>query len=191
LPTHSKEEYTMTVCVLLADGFEESEVVVPVDLLRRGGVDVILAGVYDRRVTSSHHLILQAETRVTEVALEEVDLVFVPGGLGGVNGLLNSPEACAFLREAAQADKYLAAICAGPTVLSRLGLIDGKKAVCYPGCETMLPPALFQPNQRICQDGKLLTAQAAGSAFDLGLAMLEVLMGQQCAKDVAQSVCYG
>lgn len=178
------------VCVLLADGFEESEAVVPVDLLRRGGVEVVLAGVNGLTVQSSHQITFTADALLSDISLEGVDMVFVPGGLKGVNGLLASESACRFLRSAAQRDKLLAAICAGPTVLSRLGLIDGKKAVCYPGCEDLLPPAIHQPGLRAVRDGGLLTGEAAGSAFDLGLLMLEALKGKEVSDQVRRSVCY-
>ena len=178
------------VCVLLADGFEESEAVVPVDLLRRGGVEVTLAGMNGLEVCSSHKITVKADCLLSQVDLERVDMVFVPGGLGGVDHLLASPEARDFLSRAAAEDKYLAAICAGPTVLSRLGLIDGKRAICYPGCEGMLPPAIHVPDQRVVRDGKLLTGEAAGSAFDLGLAMLEVLKDKETAEQVRHSVYY-
>lgn len=178
------------VCVLLADGFEESEAVVPVDLLRRGGVEAKLAGVNGLRVRSSHNITVEADCLLADVSLEQVDMVFVPGGLGGVDHLLASPLARDFLGRAAAADKYLTAICAGPTVLSRLGLIDGKRAICYPGCEVNLPPAIHVPDQRVVRDGKLLTGEAAGSAFDLGLAMLEVLKDKETADQVRHSVYY-
>lgn len=180
----------MKVCVLLADGFEESEAVVPVDLLRRGGVEVTLAGVEQRQVTSSHSIVVQADCLLSQVDLEQMDMVFVPGGLGGVNRLLADAGVRDFLGRAAAADKYLAAICAGPTVLSRLGLIDGKRAVCYPGCEEWLPPAVHVADQRVVRDGKLLTGEAASSALDLGLLMLEVLKGKQVSDEVRHSVYY-
>ncbi len=178
------------VLVLLADGFEETEVVVPVDLLRRGGVEVALAGVYGMTVTSSHAITVTADLALADVQMDEVTMVLVPGGLKGVDGLLTSEAACGFLRRAAEADKYLAAICAGPTVLSRLGLIDGKRAVCYPGMENLLTPALPQPGNQTVQDGKLLTAEGAGAAFELGLLMLEVLKGKETARQVADSIHY-
>lgn len=178
------------VCVLLADGFEESEAVVPMDLLRRGGVEVMLAGVQSLTVKSSHALTVTADCLLSEVAPEQVEMVFVPGGLGGVNNLLAEPCVADFLGKCFALETYVAAICAGPTVLSRLGLIDGKKAVCYPTCTDLLPPAVYQPGETVVQDGKLLTGEAAGSAFDLGLAMLKVLKGTKTADEVRASVCY-
>ena len=117
-------------------------------------------------------------------------MVFVPGGLGGVNNLLAEPCVADFVGKCFALETYVAAICAGPTVLSRLGLIDGKKAVCYPTCTDLLPPAVYQPGETVVQDGKLLTGEAAGSAFDLGLAMLKVLKGTKTADEVRVSVCY-
>lgn len=178
------------VLVLLCDGFEEAEVAIPVDLLRRGGVEVALCGVNGRQVTSSHVITFVADLLLAEADMDKVDMVFVPGGLGGVNGILESEAAVACLRQAKAEGKYLAAICAGPTVLSRLGLIDGVKAVCYPGMEDLLAPAIPQLDARAVQDGKILTGQAAGSAFDLGLLMLKVLKDEATAEQVRNSVYY-
>ena len=178
------------VLVLLCSGFEESEVVIPVDLLRRGGVEVALCGVESLTVTSSHAITITADVLLADVNMDDVDMVFVPGGLGGVNGILASAAAADCLRRAKVEDKYLAAICAGPTVLSRLGLIDGKKAVCYPGMEDLLVPAIPQIGSPAVLDGKLLTAEAAGSAFELGVMMLEVLKDKATAQQVKDCVHY-
>ncbi len=178
------------VLVLLCDGFEESEVTVPVDLLRRGGVEVGLCGVVHSTVKSSHNITFGTDLTLDEVDLAQVDMVFVPGGLGGVDGLLASKAAAQLLRQAKEQGKYLAAICAGPTVLSRLGLIDGKNAICYPGMEDLLAPAVPQSGTNVVRDGTLITGEAAGAAFDLGLAMLEVLQGAEVAQQVRHSVYY-
>lgn len=178
------------VLVLLCNGFEESEVVVPVDLLRRGGVEVALCGVESLTVKSAHAITFTADVLLSDVDLAQVDMVFVPGGLGGVDALLTSETACDCLRQAKQQGKYLAAICAGPTVLSRLGLIDGVKAVCFPGMEELLRPAVPQNGAKAVRDGKVLTGQAAGAAFDLGLLMLETLKDHESAEQVKNAVHY-
>ena len=178
------------VVFLMADGFEESELVIPADLLRRGGVEVVLAGVESLSVESSHGIRFTADALLSEVDLDRAEMVFVPGGLGGVNHILDSELACAVLRQAREQDKYLAAICAGPTVLSRLGLIDGVEAVCYPGMENLLPPAVPCPGSRTVLDGKILTAEAAGSGFELGLLMLTVLRDEATAEKIRTEVHY-
>ena len=178
------------VLVLLCDGFEEAEVVIPVDLLRRGGVEVTLCGVHSLTVTGAHGITLNADMLLADAEASKADMIFVPGGLGGVNDILASEAACACLKTARAQGKYLAAICAGPTVLSRLGLIDGVEAVCYPGMEELLAPAVLREGARAVRDGKVLTAQAAGSAFELGLMMLETLRGSAAAEQVRESVHY-
>ena len=178
------------VLVLLCDGFEESEVTVPVDLLRRGGVDVGLCGVNGSMVKSSHGITYGTDLTLDQADLAQVEMVFVPGGLGGTDGLLASAPVAALLRQAKEQGCYLAAICAGPTVLSRLGLIDGKKAVCYPGMEDLLVPAIPQKGSSVVRDGKLITAEAAGASFELGFTMLDLLRGEEVSQQVRQSVYY-
>lgn len=180
------------VLVLLCKGFEEAEVVIPVDLLRRGGVEVALCGVETAEVVSAHAITFGTDMMLSDVDLDKVDMVFVPGGLGGVDGILASEAACGCLRKAKEMGKYLAAICAGPTVLSRLGLIDGCKATCYPGMEELLSPAVPQIGAKAVYDegGKVLTGQAAGAGFDLGLMMLAVLKDAATAEQVRKAVHY-
>ncbi len=137
------------VCVLLADGFEESEAVVPMDLLRRGGVEVVLAGVQSLTVKSSHALTVTADCLLNEVAPEQVEMVFVPGGLGGVNNLLAEPCVADFLGKCFALETYVAAICAGPTVLSRLGLIDGKRPSATPPARTCCPRQFINRVKRL------------------------------------------
>ena len=182
----------MMVLVLLCKGFEEAEVAIPVDLLRRGGVEVALCGVEEANVVSAHAITFGTDVMLSQVDMDDVDMVFVPGGLGGVDGLLASSAACDCLRKAKEQGKYLAAICAGPTVLSRLGLIDGCKAVCYPGMEELLKPAVHQSGASAVYDPehKVLTGRAAGAGFDLGLLMLEVLKGAEAAEQVRKAVHY-
>lgn len=177
----------MVVC-LMAPGFEESELVVPADLLRRGGVEVVLAGVESMEVKSSHGIRFAADKLLSEVDFSQAEMIFVPGGLNGVNHILSNQLACDVLRQARQQNKYLAAICAGPTVLSRLGLIDGVQAVCYPGMENLLTPAVPCPGNQAVLDEKILTAEAAGSAFELGLLMLTVLRDEEVAQRIKQEV---
>lgn len=180
------------VLVLLCKGFEEAEVAIPVDLLRRGGVEVALCGVETSEVVSAHAITFGTDVMLCDVDLDKVDMVFVPGGLGGVDGILSSPAACDCLKKAKEQGKYLSAICAGPTVLSRLGLIDGCKATCYPGMEDLLVPALPQLGAKAVYDenGKVLTGQAAGAGFDLGLMMLTVLKDAATAEQVRKAVHY-
>ena len=178
------------VVFLLADGFEESEAIVPVDLLRRAGVETVLAGVDGPQVTSSHGVTVVADCVMDELDPAQAELVVVPGGLPGVNRLNAHAGAKAFIRRAAEGEAQLAAICAGPTVLSGLGLLDGVNATCYPGMEKELAGANASPGVQVVTDGRFTTAESAGSAFEFGLKLVERLKGREAAEQVAGSACF-
>ena len=178
------------VYILLAEGFEEAEALVPADLLRRAGVPVALTGVTGRTVAGGHGISVVCDLTVDQAEPGELELVVLPGGLGGVEGILKSAPALELIQEAAVQGKWVAAICAAPTILARLGLLDGRAAVCYPGMEDQMTPAAVQPGRRVVQDGSFITGEAAGSAFDFGLKLVEVLKGAETAAQVRHAVHY-
>lgn len=136
-----------TVAVMLGDGFEPVEVVAPVDVLRRGGVDVTLVSVMGRKeVTSAQDIKMVADALVEDVDLDLFTMVVVPGGSVGVENLGKCDKLAESLRDRMKANKLVGSICAGPTILANLDLLQGHKAVCYPGCETNFPAGVYQPN---------------------------------------------
>jgi 4-methyl-5(b-hydroxyethyl)-thiazole monophosphate biosynthesis len=178
------------VVFLLANGFEESEAIVPVDLLRRAGVETVLASVDGTQVTSSHGITVVADTVMGQVDPAQVELLVIPGGLGGVNALKAHEGAKAFIRQVAKGSAQLAAICAGPTVLAQLGLVEGVNATCYPGMENEMAGAKTHPGVQVVEDGRVTTAESAGSAFEFGLKLVERLKGRDAAEQVAKSTCF-
>ena len=108
----------------------------------------------------------------------------------GVRNLAGEPVVAALLQEAADRDIWIAAICAAPTLLAKTGCLRGKRAVCYPGMEGQLTGAVPCPEEPVVVDGKLITARAAGAAFDFGLALVEALAGKEKAAEVRRGVCY-
>ena len=183
------------IYILLGSGFEEAEAMVPADLLRRAGLSVTLAGVDGRTVTSSHGFIVQADLPAAAVSLLPGDMLILPGGLGGVAAMERSPVAMGLIRQAAgDPGVWLAAICAAPTLLARAGLLPpGVHAVCYPGMEGDLTAAGAVPvmDQPVVAQGRLITGRAAGSSFDFGLALVEMLAGTAKADQVRSAVHYG
>ena len=177
------------VAVLLENGFEESEVIVPVDLLRRGKCDVRLVGIGGECVKSSRGVKLGTDCRLAEVDPTQLELLFLPGGQPGVNRLWENPEVRTFVQAAYGAGITLGAICAAPIILGRLGMLEGKRATCYPGCQSELRGALYSDEDVVC-DGKMITGRAAGAAFPFGMALLRALRGDTVAREVADSVCY-
>ena len=178
------------VCVLLGTGFEETEALVPVDLLRRAGIPVTLAGLTGREVTGSHQITVKADKLLSEVKPEEIEMVFLPGGSGGVASISACPPALELIRTLYDMGRYVAAICAAPTVLAALGLLEGRPAVCYPGMEAQLSGAVVRKGTPVVPDGQIITGEAAGSAFAFGLKLIEVLKGSTVADSVKNQVFY-
>lgn len=178
------------VCILLGNGFEESEAIVPIDLLRRAGVEVTLAGIGSTEITSSHNVVVKADCLVEDVDAAQVDLLFLPGGLGGVQAIQGSVAAMALVAEMYEKEKYLTAICAAPTVLGAQGYLKGRGAVCYPGMEDGLTGADVRYGSPFVVDGKVVTGEAAGSAFPFGLKLVELMKGRAAAEKVSEEVHY-
>jgi len=178
------------VCILLGTGFEESEAIVPADLLRRAGVEVKLVSLAGTEVTSSHDVTVKADLSLDELEAKQVDLLFLPGGLGGVSAILDCPTALDLIRDLAEKGKYVSAICAGPTILGKLGLLQGRRAICYPGMEDALTGAQVQYGSPCVVDGTFITGEAAGSIIPFGLKLVEILEGRTAAEKVKQAVHY-
>jgi len=172
------------VYMILGKGFEETEAIFPCDILRRCGVELRLAGIGGTSVVSSHGVIVQADLPVDEIDQSKLDMIILPGGGVGVASIRASEAALKAVREAWEGGKYVAAICAAPTILAMLGITDGKKATCYPGCEPDMGTALMQKDAQVVADGRVITGQAAGAAAAFGLKLVEVLCGRAAAERV-------
>lgn len=176
------------VYVLLGTGFEEVEAIAPVDLMRRAGISVLTVGVEDKRVTGGHGITLEADITLGEMDLTDMEMIVLPGGLGGVATVRGSQPALDALRFAWENGKYVAAICAGPTVLADLQISDGLQATCYPGCEGNMGTAQITDTVPCVQDGKLITGASAGCAVPFGLALIEALKGKEAADQIAGQI---
>ena len=176
------------VYMLLGTGFEETEAIAPLDLLRRAGVQVLTVGVNGKTVCGGHGIGIEADITLPEMDLTALEMIVLPGGLGGVASVRASAEAMEALRFAWENNKYVAAICAGPTVLADLSITDGKNATCYPGYEDGMGSAIVAENAACVRDGKLITGTSAGCAISFGLALIEVLKGQEAADTIAKQI---
>ena len=176
------------VYMLLGTGFEETEAIAPLDLLRRAGVQVLTVGVNGKTIYGGHNIGIEADITLSEMDLTNLEMIILPGGLGGVASVRASEAAMNALQFAWDNDKFVAAICAGPTVLADLGITSGKKATCYPGCEIGMGNAMMQANAPCVRDGNLITGTSAGCAIPFGLALIAALKGQQVADTVAEQI---
>lgn len=175
------------VYIVLGKGFEETEAVVPGDLLRRAGVPVCYVGIGGTRVQGSHKITLEADCTVEEMDLCDLDMIVLPGGLGGVASIRDCEMVLDAVRFAYENGKFVAAICAAPTILSELHITDGKKATCYPGMEDQMTGALVASGAAAIQDGTVITGTSAGCSVPFARLLVEAMAG----KDTAEKVIAG
>ena len=176
------------VYVLLGTGFEEVEAIAPVDLMRRAGIQVQTVGITGKTVAGSHKIPVEADILPENMDLESMDMIVLPGGLGGVASARASQAALDALRWGWEHDRFVAAICAGPTVLADLGIPNGKKAPCFPGCEGQMGKADMIPGVAALRDGKLITGTSAGCAIPFALELIKALKGSEAADKVAKQI---
>lgn len=176
------------VYVLLGTGFEEVEAITPVDLMRRAGISVLTVGVTGKTVYGGHNIGIEADITLDQMDLTDLEMIVLPGGLGGVASARASQGALDAIRFAWENGKFVAAICAGPTVLADLHITDGKQATCYPGCESGMGDAHMLSDAPCIRDGNLITGASAGCAIPFALALIEALKGPETAKAIAQQI---
>lgn len=173
------------VYMLLGTGFEETEAITPLDLLRRAGIQVLTVGINGKTIVGGHNIPVCADITLDEMDLTNMEMIILPGGLGGVASIRQSKQAMDAIRFAWENDRFTAAICAGPTVLSDLGITPGKQVTCYPGCETQMIGAAYIPGVACVRDGNVITGTSAGCAIPFGLALIEALKNKETADSVA------
>ncbi len=173
--------------MLLGTGFEETEAVAPLDLMRRAGISVATVGLNGRVVTGSHGIPITADLEIGEMDLTALEGIILPGGLGGVKSIRSCGQAMDAVKFAWENGKLTAAICAGPTVLADLGIVNGKNTTCYPGCEGQMGSAKMVDAAAVT-DGKLITGTSAGCAISFGLALIAAIQGQAAADAVEKQI---
>ena len=180
------------VCIFLADGFEEVEALTPVDLLRRAGIDVVTVSMNEtREVTGRSRITVLADTLWADAQADTADMLVLPGGQPGVKNLSAHEGLTALLKKYAVEGKLLAAICAAPTIFGTLGIVNGKKATCYPGLEDQLTGAHAVTDQRVVTDGNITTSRGAGTSVSFALRLIEILKDKDEADKVARGIVYG
>ena len=178
------------VYILLGNGFEEMEAIGPADLLRRAGIDVALVGLEGQTVTGGQGISVVADCTLEQVDLEQLEMLVIPGGLGGVNNIRNNIEAQKLIQKVYAKGRYLAAICAGPMILAEQGFLDRRSATCYPGMEEQMGSTVIASDANIVIDGRIITGKAPGTAIEFGLALIRTLRGTQAARAVQNEIHY-
>ncbi len=178
------------VAIFLASGFEEIEALTVVDLLRRVHVDIDMVSITgEKRAIGAHDIVVETDKIINQLNFSEYDMLILPGGMPGTLNL----EACEVLMNQVdtfyQQEKYVAAICAAPSILGHKGMLDGRKACCYPGFEKDLNGAEVSM-EPVCVDGKIITARGMGCAIEFGLKIVEILLDGETAMKLKKGIIY-
>lgn len=176
--------------VILAEGFEEVEAVTPVDVLRRAGVNVVMAGLASKNVRGSRRVVYIADMLLSEY-LGTPDILILPGGVKGAENLHHSPQVTHWVNRMNDSKKWIAAICAAPAVvLAPTGVLDGISATGYPGYEKGWGALIQHQNRSVVIDRNVITSQGPGTALDFSFTIIEKLFDRAVAIDLAQKMVY-
>lgn len=181
----------MKVTAILTDGFETVEALAVIDILRRAGIDVVTESITGKlAVKSAQNIVVEADRLFDRDDALNCDVLFLPGGPGHASYMECEP-LLACIKERAAKGKRLAAICAAPSIFGRLGLLNGKKAMAFPGYEQYLEGAVIvEAPERVVTDGNITTSRGMGTSIDLGLELVRLMSGEEKADSIAASTQY-
>ena len=171
------------IYVFLANGFEECEALAPIDILRRAGFDVKTVGVNGKTAVGAHNIPVMCDITTDEITFENLESVILPGGMPGTINLEKDGTVQNAIDYANKNNLLIGAICAAPSILGHKGLLNGKKATCFPGFEKDLLGATVT-TESVMRDGNIITAKGAGVAFDFGFELLAYLKDEKTANDL-------
>jgi len=176
------------VYVMMADGFEEIEALAVVDVLRRAGIDVFTVSITNKNtVTGAHKIQVIADLTIKEAALEDADMIVLPGGMPGAQNLYDNPVLEEALEKRVKSNKWIAAICAAPFIPGKRGYLKGKEAICYPGFEKYLNGAIIKEQNVVISDN-FITSKGPGTALHFAFAIVSVLKDQKTASELAKAM---
>ena len=173
------------VLIPLAEGFEELEAITIIDLLRRAGVEVTVAGLSDGPITASRGVVVMADMSLDDALSQEYDMVVLPGGAVGSDNLNEDPRVLELLKRMANSERFTAAICAAPKVLASAGVLAGHKITAYPGVMGALQNKDFTDSgEAVVADGKIITSRGPGTAMDFALVLIAELAGDAKRREI-------
>ena len=179
----------MKAYIFLADGFEEIEAIAPIDIFRRAGIEVTTVSISsDKIVKGAHGIIVIADNLFDDSNFSDNDILYLPGGMPGTKNLDTHEGLKKLIQKQIDGKKTLAAICAAPSILGKMGLLNGKEAICYPGFENQLFGAILS-DKKIVKSDNILTAKGAGVAVQFALKLVEELQGKSLSEKIASSIC--
>ena len=174
------------IYMFLANGFEEIEALMPLDLMRRAGLEVTTVGIGGKDITGSHGITVKADITDSNLADNAPECVILPGGMPGTKNLDASPVVHKALDDALENNSLICAICAAPMILGKRGILRGKKATCFPGFEEYLEGATV--GGRVVRDGQVITGIGMGAALEFGIEIVAAIKGREEAEKLAAAV---
>lgn len=175
------------VVILLADGFEEVEAMAVVDVLRRAGIDVVIAGLHDGPVASARKVRVLPDTVIDTVRPDDFDMIVLPGGQPGADNLNADPRVKSLIRSFYGSGKLTGAICAAPYVLANAGVLEGRRVTSFPSYRDRLGSAVYE-EKAVVEDGNVMTSRGPGTAITFGLAIVRKLVGREKAEKIRASM---
>jgi 4-methyl-5(b-hydroxyethyl)-thiazole monophosphate biosynthesis len=175
------------ILVPLAKGFEEIEAISIIDILRRGGLNVIVAGVDNKTAMGAHNIPIVTDCLIDEVDVNELDMIVLPGGWGGTQILAENPSVQSMLKQMQQDDKHIGAICAAPYALDAAGVLSDNYT-CYPSIENKIRLEGYNNDQHTIIDGKIMTSQGVGTAICFALEIIKTLQGNDKYQQIKQEI---
>ncbi len=164
------------LCVPLANGFEEIEAITIIDICRRGGINVIVAGIDNKTIIGAHEISIITDCLINEINTQDLDMIVLPGGWGGTEVLANNATVQSILKQMKDNDKHIGAICAAPYALNAAGILSGNYT-CYPSIENKIRTQGYDKNTDTIIDGKIITSQGVGTAICFSLEIVKTLKG--------------
>lgn len=178
------------VAAMIADGFEETEAIGVIDLLKRVDIDVVMISIEKEKIVrGAHNIYINCDEIYDDISLEDFHMIFLPGGMPGTDNLNKNERLKKEIFEFFSLGKKIAAICAAPSILGDMGILKGKKATCFPGFEKRLKGADII-NEKVVRDGNITTSKGLGTAIDLGLDIVEQVMGKEISKELGSIIQY-
>jgi len=179
----------MKAVVFLADGFEEGEALIVVDILRRAGIETVMAAIGEKSdVDSSRNIVVKADAFANDIDFAPVNLVVLPGGRLGTENLRYSGVVRHAIAEFKD-HKMIAAICAAPSILAELGLLEGKMATCHPDYEDKMAGTVLTGGS-VAVDGNIITGQGLGATFDFAFELVNQMVGAEKVEQIKKAICY-
>ncbi len=177
----------LKIIIPLAEGFEEIEAVTCIDVLRRGGIEVVTVALDSLDVKGAHNIIIRADTSISSINYSKFDGILLPGGMPGATTLRDDERVIKLIQELAKGEKLIAAICAAPIALEQAGILTNKKATSYPGFDKEMVSCNYQ-NDRVVVDNNIITGRGPGVALEFALNIVSYLVGETKVEELEKGM---